>query len=99
MDRKAAAKSQALQYEVELNEAVASAPKAAAAGAPPDGSVVAKCCAILDDMERESLIALFNFLEAQCRGSGRRALRQTGGAGRCGLMMAGQYGRPCTEDY
>eukprot|EP01046_Picozoa_sp_COSAG06_P088531 COSAG06_NODE_34945_length_466_cov_44.795640_2_plen_29_part_01 len=29
MDRKAAAKSQALQYEVELNEAVASAPKAA----------------------------------------------------------------------
>ena len=49
MDRKAAAKSQALQYEVELNEAVCSA--ANSTGAPPDATVVAKCCSILDDME------------------------------------------------
>jgi hypothetical protein len=68
MDRKAAAKSQALQYEVELNEAVASAPKAAAAGAPPDGSVVAKCCAILDDMERASAFGPYQKVVSQLKG-------------------------------
>jgi hypothetical protein len=67
MDRKATAKSQALQYEVELNEAVCSAAKPPV-GAPPDGTVVAKCCSIWDDMERASAFGPYQKVVSQLKG-------------------------------